>query len=396
VFRDLVAMSKAGRVSVDDSALASAISNGEDLAPFIRAGFESGKPEAVVQQLRGVVRRKEVEIEDLCKAHYSEFIRAVDELRNVLVDADELKSGLAEENRQLQELGHALLRILDALLEAHATKKNLLHATQSLKTCAAVMSLCVSVNAHVMHDNYYPALKALDIINRDFLPLLPARALRLLLELQIPICRAHIERKVNHEFNDWLAHIRSASLSIGQLSIGQTSSSRQREELLRGRQRQAEEQSSRLVYILDLEDEDSPQFDLSPVYRAYHINTCLGKQEQFREHYFTNRQLQLNSDLQLSTTQPFLESHQSYFAQLAGFFIVEDRVLRSAQGLMSSAQIEHLWESAMGKAAVIMEDQFSRMQDASHLLLVKDYVSLLGATLQRYGYQVCVCESVCV
>jgi hypothetical protein len=71
-------------------------------------------------------------------------------------------------------------------------------------------------------------------------------------------------------------------------------------------------------------------------------------------------------------------------------------VLRSAQGLMSSAQIEHLWESAMGKAAVIMEDQFSRMQDASHLLLVKDYVSLLGATLQRYGYQVCVCESVCV
>ncbi|KAJ8749928.1 hypothetical protein K2173_013843 [Erythroxylum novogranatense] len=33
-------------------------------------------------------------------------------------------------------------------------------------------------------------------------------------------------------------------------------------------------------------------------------------------------------------------------------------------------------------------DQFSRMQTANHLLLIKDYVSLLGVTLRRYGYPV--------
>jgi hypothetical protein len=145
--------------------------------------------------------------------------------------------------------------------------------------------------------------------------------------------------------------------------------------------------------MLDMEDldEDDSQlkFDLTPVYRAYHINTCLGMQEQFREYYFKNRQLQLTSDLQVSPTQSFLESHQSYFAQLAGFFIVEDRVLRSAGGLMTSARTEQLWELAMSKVTVVMQDQFSRMQDANYLLLVKDYVSLLGATLRRYGYQVC-------
>jgi hypothetical protein len=62
--------------------------------------------------------------------------------------------------------------------------------------------------------------------------------------------------------------------------------------------------------------------------------------------------------------------------------------LRSAGGLMTSARTEQLWESAISKVTVVMEDQFSRMQDANHLLLVKDYVSLLGATLRRYGYQV--------
>jgi hypothetical protein len=63
-------------------------------------------------------------------------------------------------------------------------------------------------------------------------------------------------------------------------------------------------------------------------------------------------------------------------------------VLRSAGGLMSSARTEQLWESAISRMTVVMEDQFSRMQTANHLLLVKDYVSLLGATLRRYGYQV--------
>ncbi|XP_024398733.1 exocyst complex component SEC15A [Physcomitrium patens] len=385
-----------GMMGVDESALASAIGNGEDLAPFIRAAFENGKPETLIHQLKYFVKKKEVEIEDLCKLHYSEFIRAVDELRYVLVDADELKSGLAEENRQLQEVGDTLLRMLDALIQSHGTKKNIMQAIDSLKTCTSVVDLCMRVNEHVMNDSYYPALKALDIMERDFMPVLPARALRQLLERQIPVCRAHIERKVNKEFNDWLVHIRSASREIGQLSIGQASSARQREEDLRGRQRQAEEQSrsgsKELVYMLEMEDldEDDSQlkFDLTPVYRAYHINTCLGMQDQFREYYFKNRQLQLNSDLQISTTQSFLESHQSYFAQLAGFFIVEDRVLRSAGGLMTSARTEQLWESAISKVTIVMEDQFSRMQDANHLLLVKDYVSLLGATLRRYGYQV--------
>ena len=57
---------------------------------------------------------------------------------------------------------------------------------------------------------------------------------------------------------------------------------------------------------------------------------------------------------------------------------------------MSNSKTEQLWESAISKVTVVMEDQFSRMQDANHLLLVKDYVSLLGATLRRYGYQVIV------
>ncbi|KAJ6741644.1 EXOCYST COMPLEX COMPONENT [Salix viminalis] len=80
----------------EDLVLATLIGNGEDLGPIVRHAFEMGRPESLFHQLKSVVRKKEVEIEELCKSHYEEFILAVDELRGVLVDAEELKSELCE------------------------------------------------------------------------------------------------------------------------------------------------------------------------------------------------------------------------------------------------------------------------------------------------------------
>lgn len=75
---------------------------------------------------------------------------------------------------------------------------------------------------------------------------------------------------------------------------------------------------------------------------------------------------------------PFLESHQTFFAQIAGFFIIEDRILRTGGGLVSRADVDSLWDAAVSKMVAVLEDQFSRMQTANHLLLIKDYVGLLG------------------
>jgi exocyst complex component 6 len=79
---------------------------------------------------------------------------------------------------------------------------------------------------------------------------------------------------------------------------------------------------------------------------------------------------------------PFLESHQTFFAQIAGFFIIEDRILRTGGGLVSRTDVDSLWDVAVAKMVSVLEDQFSRMQTANHLLLIKDYVGLLG--MQHY------------
>ncbi|CAK9170705.1 unnamed protein product [Ilex paraguariensis] len=397
---------------LDQLLLSSAICNGEDLGPFVRKAFAAGHPETLLNHLRHFSRSKESEIEEVCKAHYQDFIMAVDDLRSLLSDVESLKSSLSNSNTQLQAVAVPLLTSLDSFVEARNKCQNITLAIDSLRTCIQLMELCSRANFHLSQNNFYMALKCVDSIEIGFESKTPSSTLRRMLDKQIPAIRSHIERRINKEFGDWLVEIRIVSRNLGQLAIGQASAARQREEELRIKQRQAEEQS-RLslrdcIYALEEEEEDDALngigdygkdgyvnggsgtlgFDLTPLYRAYHIHQTLGLEDRFKQYYFENRKLQLTSDFQVSSMTPFLESHQTFFAQIAGFFIVEDRVLRTGGSLISKMEVENLWDTAMSKMCSVLEDQFSRMQTANHLLLIKDYVSLLGVTLRQYGYPV--------
>ncbi|KAK8509825.1 hypothetical protein V6N13_093669 [Hibiscus sabdariffa] len=394
---------------LDQLLLSSAICNGEDLGPFVRKVFTSGRPETLLHLLRHFARSKESEIEEVCKSHYQDFIMAVDDLRSLLSDVDSLKSALSDSNSRLQSVGGPLLSSLDSFVVAQNVSKNVNSALQSVTLCIKLMELCSRANRHLSNGSFYMTLKCLDSIENEFQDKTPSSTLKRMLERKIPEIRSHIERKISKEFGDWLVDIRVVSRNLGQLAIGQVSAARQREEDLRIKQRQAEEQS-RLslrgcIYALeDDEDEDGLGgdengsysngndglfgFDLTPLYRAYHIHQTLGLEDRFKQYYFENRKLQLTSDFQVSSMTPFLESHQTFFAQIAGFFIIEDRILRTGGGLVSKMEVENLWETAVSKMCSVLEDQFSRMQTANHLLLIKDYVSLLGVTLRRYGYPV--------
>ncbi|KAJ6404179.1 hypothetical protein OIU84_012377 [Salix udensis] len=393
--------------------LSATICNGEDLGPFVRKAFASGKPETLLQNLRHFARSKESEIEEVCKAHYQDFILAVDDLRSLLSDVDSLKSSLSDSNSKLQSVAGPLLTSLDSYLEAQTVSHNVNLALSLIFSCIKLSELCSRSNYHLSRGNFYMALKCVDSIETEFLDKTPSSTLKRMLEKKIPEIRSHIERNVSKEFGDWLVEIRVVSRNLGQLAIGQASAARQREEDLRIKQRQAEEQS-RLslrdcVYALQEEEEDGLSgvmgddgkdgygngggngllgFDLTPLYRAYHIHQTLGLEDRFKQYYFENRKLQLTSDFQVSSMTPFLESHQTFFAQIAGFFIVEDQILRTGGDLISRMEVENLWETAVSKMCSVLEDQFSRMQTANHLLLIKDYVSLLGVTLRRYGYPV--------
>lgn len=379
----------------DDLLFASSIGNARDLGPIVRRAFEVGQPAPLLHQLKNVVKKKEAEIEELCKTHYEEFIRAVDELRDVLVDAAELKGELSTDNLKLQEVGTALLVKLDELLECYSIKKNMTNAMEMSKDCVRVLEYCLKCNNHISEGQLYPALRTLNLIEGNYLQNVPVHALKLVIEKQILVIKSHIERKVLAEFNEWLVDIRSTSKDLGQTAIGHAASARQKDKEVLALQKEDEESdyfgSADATYTLDVEEIDEEpllKFDLTPLYRAHHIHTGLGMQEHFRENYYKNRLLQLNLDLQISSTQPFLEYYQTFLGQIVGYFIVEDRVLRTAGGLLSSNQVEMMWETAVAKMTSVLEEQFLHIDSMAHLVAVKDYVTLLGVTLRQYGYKV--------
>ena len=119
----------------DQLLLSSAVCNGEDLGPFVRKAFASGKPETLLHNLRHFARSKESEIEEVCKAHYQDFILAVDDLRSLLSDVDSLKSALSDSNSKLQSVARPLLTSLDSYLEAQTGSNNVNLALSMIFSC---------------------------------------------------------------------------------------------------------------------------------------------------------------------------------------------------------------------------------------------------------------------
>ncbi|KAE8684437.1 Exocyst complex component SEC15A [Hibiscus syriacus] len=293
-----------------------------------------------------------------------EFIRAVDELRGVLVDAEELKSHLASDNFRLQEVGNALLLKLEELLESYSIKKSVTEAIKMSRICIQVLELCVKCSKHLSQAQFYLALKAVDLIEKNYLYNIHVNKVEIVIEKAIPMIKAHIEKKVTAHFNEWLVHIRSSAKDIGQTAIGQAAPAHQRDEEMLERKRKAEKMNmAGIDFVYQLEVDEVAEESIL-------------------------KSMQLTSDLQIPSSQAFIESHQTYLAQIAGYFIVEDMVLRTSGGLLLDEQVETMWEQTAAKVAPVLDKQFALIDSATHLLLVKDYITLLGATLRQHGYEV--------
>jgi exocyst complex component 6 len=202
--------------------LSTAISNGDDLGPFLRRAFTSGRPDSLLQHLRLFSRSKESEIEELCKAHYSDFIRAVDDLKSLLCDVDDLKSSLSDTNRLLLSAGVPLLNSLDSFLYAKSLSNNLTLALNSARSCVDLLTICAKANYHLGNNNLYLALRAVDEIDREMVKdaeAVPLPALRRMLVRYIPAIRGYAEKKISKEFSDWMVQVRAASRHLGQVEF---------------------------------------------------------------------------------------------------------------------------------------------------------------------------------
>ncbi|XP_068799952.1 exocyst complex component 6B isoform X3 [Struthio camelus] len=149
--------------------------------------------------------------------------------------------------------------------------------------------------------------------------------------------------------------------------------------------------------ILDVEDEDEDEevpgaqdlVDFSPVYRCLHIYSVLGARETFENYYRKQRRKQARLVLQPpSNMHETLDGYRKYFNQIVGFFVVEDHILHTTQGLVNRAYIDELWEMALSKTIAALRTHSSYCSDPSLVLDLKNLIVLFADTLQGYGFPV--------
>ncbi|KFO15119.1 Exocyst complex component 6B, partial [Balearica regulorum gibbericeps] len=114
-----------------------------------------------------------------------------------------------------------------------------------------------------------------------------------------------------------------------------------------------------------------------------------GARETFENYYRKQRRKQARLVLQPpSNMHETLDGYRKYFNQIVGFFVVEDHILHTTQGLVNRAYIDELWEMALSKTIAALRTHSSYCSDPSLVLDLKNLIVLFADTLQGYGFPV--------
>uniref|UniRef100_A0A4W5KHA2 Exocyst complex component 6 n=1 Tax=Hucho hucho TaxID=62062 RepID=A0A4W5KHA2_9TELE len=89
-----------------------------------------------------------------------------------------------------------------------------------------------------------------------------------------------------------------------------------------------------------------------------------------------------------SSSHETVEGYRRYFNQIVGFFLVEDHVLHSTQGLLTRAFTDELWNMALSKITAVLRTHSSYCSDPDLVLELKNLIVIFADTLQGYGYPV--------
>ncbi|UYV81430.1 hypothetical protein LAZ67_20001172 [Cordylochernes scorpioides] len=240
---------------------------------------------------------------------------------------------------------------------------------------------------------YYPALKTLEQLEHTYLPRVSRYKFALSMHATIPQLRNRIKEASMSELRDFLESIRKVSAHVGKVAMKHVSEQLNVEASLLRRKRikRLDSEMSNLEVDLSTEECSAQELvDFSPVYRCLHIYSVLGIREEF-ENYYRHQRLQqarLASQAPLNMHES-VENYEKYFCVIVGFLVVEGHILNTANGLVSRAYLDDIWESIVTNIVASLRSSMCQATGDSDLILkVKRLILLLTATLRSYGYPV--------
>ncbi|XP_067380374.1 exocyst complex component 6B isoform X3 [Channa argus] len=362
------------------------------IGPTLRSVYDGQEHGLFMEKLDVRIRNHDREIEKMCNHHFQGFVDSITELLKVRGEAQKLKSQVTETNKCLQDDGKELISSMEELKQCRVQQRNIATTIDKLTHCLPVLEMYSRLQEQMKAKRYYPALRTLEQLEQTCLPRAGKYRFCSIMAENIPKLRTQIRDTAMTQLRDFLESIRKHSDKIGETAIKQAQvqrsldssvSTQPRALIGRRSRREAQavtggtesdahggspfsEQDSGILDVEDEEDEDEVPgaqdlVDFSPVYRCLHIYTVLHET---------------------------LEGYRRYFNQIVGFFVVEDHVLHTTQGLVNRAYVEELWELALSKIVAALRTHSSYCDDPDLVLDLKNLIVLFADTLQGYGFPV--------
>uniref|UniRef100_A0AAZ3PQT9 Exocyst complex component n=1 Tax=Oncorhynchus tshawytscha TaxID=74940 RepID=A0AAZ3PQT9_ONCTS len=334
-------------------------------------------------KLDGRIRNHDRDIEKMCNHHFQGFVDSITELLKVRGEAQKLKVRRG-----------GLLTCMDELRLCRLQQRNIATSIDKFTHCLPERASTGSVNP-VCVCRYYPALRTLEQLEQTCLPRAGQYRFCSIMSDNIPRLRTLIRDTAMSQLKDFLESIRKHSDKIGETAMKQENlvvcfppDTGRHSHLSRTNNLKHKIKYTRVAYQDDTEWAQE-LVDFSPVYRCLHIYTVLGSREQFENYYRNQRRKQARLVLQPhSNMHETLEGYRRYFNQIVGFFVVEDHILHTTQGLVNRAYVEELWELALSKTIAALRTHSSYCTDPDLVLDLKNLIVLLADTLQGFGFPV--------
>lgn len=130
--------------------------------------------------------------------------------------------------------------------------------------------------------------------------------------------------------------------------------------------------------------------DFSPLYKNLHMNQVIGSKAFFADYYRSQRRKQLQLHLQFNDTlmvnSESLDSYKKYFHTVTGFFVIEDQVLSSTEGLVDERYMDELFSMAVPRLINVILKVMEQSRDAEVMLKIKILVVLFCNTIEEVQF----------
>ena len=129
-----------------------------------------------------------------------------------------IKNDLIENNNKIQKIGENLIVKVENLVQETKKQNNILLSIEALNKYLPVFNIYRQLKTQMQQKNYYPALKLLEDLENNYLPIVKHFRFSKSIQQSIPLFKEEIKTETIADLKNFLESVRIQSEKVGKIA----------------------------------------------------------------------------------------------------------------------------------------------------------------------------------